>query len=219
VPGVEVLAGSAEELPLPDGRATRSSAASAFHWFDTERALAEIHRVLRPAGASHVSATAATSTDPLQPAFQEIVGRYLPTWTRSSSWIADRGASPLFGPPETFDMEFEQLSMPRGSRSGWDGLVRRRLADGERAEVLARIRELGEAQPESPFPFRYQTHAPRVPAFVRTSSGGRAHRHTEFAVKSPKILAVASAVDLDFRYGCTPAWWQLWKGLHEAGAT
>jgi spore maturation protein CgeB len=32
-----------------------------------------------------------------------------------------------------------------------------------------------------------------------------------------KILAVASAVDLDFKYGCTPAWWQLWKGLHEAG--
>ena len=37
-------------------------------------------------------------------------------------------------------------------------------------------------------------------------------------MKAPKILAVASAVDLDFRYGCTPAWWQLWKGLHEAGA-
>src|SRR5437867_172766 len=34
---------------------------------------------------------------------------------------------------------------------------------------------------------------------------------------APKILAVASAVDLDFRYGCTPAWWQLWKGLSEAG--
>jgi hypothetical protein len=33
-----------------------------------------------------------------------------------------------------------------------------------------------------------------------------------------KILAVASAIDLDFRYGCTPAWWQLWKGLYEAGA-
>ena len=37
-------------------------------------------------------------------------------------------------------------------------------------------------------------------------------------MKGPKILAVASAVDLDFRYGCTPAWWQLWKGLYEAGA-
>ncbi len=36
-------------------------------------------------------------------------------------------------------------------------------------------------------------------------------------MKAPKILAVASAVDLDFRYGCTPAWWQLWKGLNEEG--
>jgi glycosyltransferase involved in cell wall biosynthesis len=36
-------------------------------------------------------------------------------------------------------------------------------------------------------------------------------------VKPPKILAVASASDLDFRYGCTPAWWQIWKGLHTAG--
>src|SRR5436309_14256805 len=33
-----------------------------------------------------------------------------------------------------------------------------------------------------------------------------------------RILAVASAIDLDFRYGCTPAWWQLWKGLYEEGA-
>jgi len=32
-----------------------------------------------------------------------------------------------------------------------------------------------------------------------------------------RILAVASAIDLDFRYGCTPAWWQLWKGLYEEG--
>ena len=36
-------------------------------------------------------------------------------------------------------------------------------------------------------------------------------------MKTPKILAVASAIDLDFRYGCTPAWWQLWKGMYEAG--
>jgi glycosyltransferase involved in cell wall biosynthesis len=36
-------------------------------------------------------------------------------------------------------------------------------------------------------------------------------------MSAPKILAVASAIDLDFRYGCTPAWWQLWKGLHEEG--
>lgn len=37
-------------------------------------------------------------------------------------------------------------------------------------------------------------------------------------MRSPKLLIAASAVDLDFRYGCTPAWWQLWKGLYEEGA-
>ncbi|HWQ22490.1 MAG TPA: glycosyltransferase [Gaiellaceae bacterium] len=36
-------------------------------------------------------------------------------------------------------------------------------------------------------------------------------------MRAPKIVAVASAIDLDFRYGCTPAWWQLWKGMYEAG--
>jgi spore maturation protein CgeB len=36
-------------------------------------------------------------------------------------------------------------------------------------------------------------------------------------MKPTKLLAVASAVDLDFRYGCTPAWWQLWKGMYETG--
>jgi spore maturation protein CgeB len=36
-------------------------------------------------------------------------------------------------------------------------------------------------------------------------------------MRAPKVLAVASAVDLDYRYGCTPAWWQLWKGLAENG--
>ncbi|HXY86493.1 MAG TPA: glycosyltransferase [Gaiellaceae bacterium] len=35
--------------------------------------------------------------------------------------------------------------------------------------------------------------------------------------RAPKILAVVSAVDLSFRYGCTPAWWQIWKGMYEAG--
>jgi hypothetical protein len=37
-------------------------------------------------------------------------------------------------------------------------------------------------------------------------------------VSAPRILAVASAAELDYHYGCTPAWWQLWKGLYEVGA-
>jgi glycosyltransferase involved in cell wall biosynthesis len=36
-------------------------------------------------------------------------------------------------------------------------------------------------------------------------------------LRAPKLLAVASSMDLGFRYGCTPAWWQLWKGMQQAG--
>ncbi len=36
-------------------------------------------------------------------------------------------------------------------------------------------------------------------------------------MRAPKLLALVSSVDLNFRYGCTPAWWQLWKGIAEAG--
>jgi hypothetical protein len=32
-----------------------------------------------------------------------------------------------------------------------------------------------------------------------------------------KLLCLVSALDLSFRYGCTPAWWQLFKGLYEEG--
>lgn len=32
-----------------------------------------------------------------------------------------------------------------------------------------------------------------------------------------KLLCVASALDIGLNYGCTPAWWQFFKGLHELG--
>src|SRR5437763_3088354 len=51
VPEAKALEGTAEELPLPDEAADAVTVASAFHWFDRERALRELARVLRPAGA------------------------------------------------------------------------------------------------------------------------------------------------------------------------
>ena len=50
LPAVTVLDGTAEALPLPDASADVACAGQAFHWFDVERALAEIGRVLRPRG-------------------------------------------------------------------------------------------------------------------------------------------------------------------------
>ena len=43
----EVLAGSAEAIPLADGAVDAVFAGEAFHWFDPERALAECSRVAR----------------------------------------------------------------------------------------------------------------------------------------------------------------------------
>jgi SAM-dependent methyltransferase len=47
-PGAEVLAGTAEAIPLEDASVDGVFVAEAFHWFDYERAVAELARVLRP---------------------------------------------------------------------------------------------------------------------------------------------------------------------------
>jgi SAM-dependent methyltransferase len=49
IPG-EALAGTAEEIPLPDAAVDAVVVGQAYHWFDTARALPEMVRVLRPGG-------------------------------------------------------------------------------------------------------------------------------------------------------------------------
>src|SRR4030095_654319 len=50
-PTIRVVDGTAEYIPAKDESFDAAVAASAFHWFDGERAVPEVHRVLRPGAA------------------------------------------------------------------------------------------------------------------------------------------------------------------------
>ena len=81
VPGVEMLAGSAEAIPLADASVDAVFVGQAFHWFRAEAALAEMHRVLRPGGGFGLLWNTWHDDDPV-------------CWGRSTS------CSSRFGPPE-----------------------------------------------------------------------------------------------------------------------
>jgi len=74
--GVEILAGTAEALPLPSGSADVVTAAQAFHWFRTDEALAEMHRVLRPGGLLAILRNRRDPEDPIQREFIRILSRH-----------------------------------------------------------------------------------------------------------------------------------------------
>ncbi len=67
IEGVETHAGTAEAIPLPESSVDAVFVGEAFHWFDGDRVVAEIVRVLRPSGHLVLLWNGGWGFDPLIP--------------------------------------------------------------------------------------------------------------------------------------------------------
>ena len=74
--GVVALAGTAERIPITDRFVDAVTVGQAFHWFDAEPALREIHRVLSPGGGVALIWNARDERQETQAALTEIFDRY-----------------------------------------------------------------------------------------------------------------------------------------------
>lgn len=100
-PTVTVLDGTAEDIPVADASADTVLAAQAFHWFDGDRALPEIHRVLRPGGTLGMiwneRDESSDWAERLTAIFDRLAGEDTPRY-RTSRWRDAFIRSDLFGP-------------------------------------------------------------------------------------------------------------------------
>jgi SAM-dependent methyltransferase len=100
-PSVEVVDGTAEQIPLPGVSADAVVVAQAFHWFAGERALSEIHRVLRPDGSLgliwNIRDEASDWSERLTEIFDRLAGESDPRY-RDMRWREVFEGTELFGP-------------------------------------------------------------------------------------------------------------------------
>ena len=151
LPSVAVVAAAAEALPVASASVDAVVAAQAFHWFDADRALAEINRVLVPRGRLGLMWNARDRSVGWVAEMSAIVDAYGDAIRRheSGEWRSAFPA-PGFGPlhEETF------RNVQPVTR---DGVVDRvastsfiaNLPDDRRAAVLQRIRSLIASHPET----------------------------------------------------------------------
>lgn len=165
IDGAEVLDGTAEEIPLPDGSVDVVTVAQAFHWFDHDRALPEIHRVLRDGGSLALLWNMRDLDDPLQRGVEELLQSHRAETPLQllGTWRAPLSRSPLFGPELTGAFRYEQ-------RFTTDDLCERvastsfvaAMSPIDREELLVRVRALTHGIQE-PFAFPYKTEVQVVP--------------------------------------------------------
>ena len=146
-PGVEALPGRAEEIPLDDSSVDAVFAAQAFHWFDHDRAIPEIARVLRPGGVLALvwNGPDESRPNPLPPAYLEYLGelrRERSVFDETTPW-AELIARGPFGDPSKgavpHDHVLDRAGLLDNARSvSW---IASRAAD-DRERVIARLAEL-----------------------------------------------------------------------------
>jgi SAM-dependent methyltransferase len=147
VPGVDVLEGTAERLPLPDSSVDAVCVAQAFHWFDVPVAAAEIHRVLVAGGGLAVIRNEWDQSVAWIDELQEIVRRqpgHAPSHP-SVGWRQQLAATGLFSP-------LSEEVVPNPLRADME-MLRARVASlsfiaampaAERDQVLEQVRRLAQ---------------------------------------------------------------------------
>ena len=149
--GLDGVPGSAEDIPAGNGEADVVVAGSALHWFDLDRALPEIHRVLRPGGRFAFGWNHRDVDDPLGRRLQEAISaaRTGTAGWRMRDWNAAVTAGGFFGDVET--AQFRHVhEFPRDALG--DHLlsysVIAALPDDERERLAATVGEaLGDDDP------------------------------------------------------------------------
>ena len=150
-PGVEVLDGTAEDLPFPDASHDVVTVGQAFHWFAPGAALAEISRVVRPGGGLGLAFYERDASEPWVAELSTIIrwderDRWRVPYTVEVDWASVIGEhGPAFGPVARLEVPFRQAMDP-------DTLVARVLSTsylavlppGEQAAIAARVRSLVE---------------------------------------------------------------------------
>jgi SAM-dependent methyltransferase len=177
IEGAEVVDGTAEAIPLPDASADVVTVAQALHWFDQERALPEIHRVLRADGSLVLVWNMRDLDDPVQRGVEELLAPLrtdIPGQIQGA-WREPLARSTLFGPATVGEFAIEQ-------RFTTDDLCDRvastsfvaALSAVDREELLVRVRALTHGITE-PFAFPYKTEVHVIP---RSSDRDESERGT-----------------------------------------
>lgn len=157
---ITVHPGTAEAIPLEDGAVELVTVASAFHWFDAQRALAEIARVLRPGGTLAILWNERDQRDPIQRSLTELLEPRRRNEPRQSdeTWRASFATTTSFTPLEQEDFLHlhaftADLLVDRVNSISFIAA----LSTGERDELLTKVRALTTDQPPT-FDLPHITH-------------------------------------------------------------